>query len=68
MISLLTFIGASVTPGVRWGRMLGFFTGFVNFFAWMFDLASIAQIESNVAVQMYAVFHTDLVIKVRQSH
>jgi hypothetical protein len=48
--------------------VLGFFTGFVNFFAWMFDVASIAQIESNVAVQMYAVFHTDLVIEVRKSH
>jgi choline transport protein len=48
--------------------MLGFFTGFVNFFAWMFDLASISQIESNVAVQMYAVFHPDLVIRVRESH
>lgn len=48
--------------------MVGFFTGFVNFFAWMFDLASICQIESNVAVQMYTVFHSDFVIQVRCAH
>jgi choline transport protein len=52
-----------VTPGPKWGRVLGFFTGSINFFGWMFDLASIAQIESDVIVQMYAVFHPDLEIK-----
>jgi len=54
---------ASVTPGAKLGRSLGFFTGFINFAGWMFDLASIAQIESQVAVQMYAVNHPDLVIQ-----
>jgi choline transport protein len=54
---------ASITPGVKWGRMLGFFTGFINFFGWIFDLASICQIEANIVVQMYAVFHPDLVIQ-----
>ena len=54
---------ASVTPGPRYGRVLGFFTGALNFFGWIFDLASIVSIPSNVAVQMYAVFHPDLVIK-----
>jgi amino acid transporter len=44
---------ASVTPGPKLGRILGFFTGFINFFGWMFDLASIAQIEASVGVQMY---------------
>jgi choline transport protein len=42
---------------------LGFFTGSINFFGWMFDLASIVQIEASVIVQMYAVFHDDLVIE-----
>lgn len=54
---------ASVTPGPKYGRMLGFFTGFINFFGWIFDLASICQITSNVVVQMYAVYHPDLVIE-----
>ncbi|MCJ1475812.1 hypothetical protein MMC13_004476 [Lambiella insularis] len=53
---------ASVTPGPRYGRVLGFYTGWLNFFGWIFDLASIVSIPSNVAVQMYAVFHPDLVI------
>jgi choline transport protein len=54
---------ASVTPGPKHGRILGFFTGSLNFFGWIFDLASIVQIVSNVAVQMYAVFHPDLAIE-----
>jgi amino acid transporter len=54
---------ASVTPGVKWGRMLGFFAGSINFFGWLFDFASITQIASNVAVQLYAIFHDDLIIE-----
>ncbi|MCJ1417718.1 hypothetical protein MMC32_004063 [Xylographa parallela] len=54
---------ASVTPGPRWGRVLGFYTGWLNYFGWIFDLASIVSIPANVAVQMYAVFHPDLVIQ-----
>ncbi|MCJ1484835.1 hypothetical protein MMC06_005008 [Schaereria dolodes] len=54
---------ASVTPGPKYGRVVGFFTGALNFFGWIFDLASIVSIPSNVAVQMYAVFHPDLVIQ-----
>jgi choline transport protein len=54
---------ASITPGPRYGRVLGFFAGSINFFGWLFDFASITQICSNVAVQLYALFHTDLVIQ-----
>jgi amino acid transporter len=54
---------ASVTPGVKYGRVLGFFAGSINFFGWFFDFASITQIASNVAVQLYAIFHPDLVIE-----
>ncbi|KAK3168516.1 hypothetical protein OEA41_004964 [Lepraria neglecta] len=54
---------ASVTPGPRYGRVLGFFTGALNFFGWIFDLASIISIPANIAVQMYAVFHPDLTIQ-----
>ena len=46
---------ASVTAGPKYGRALGFFTGSLNFFGWIFDLASIVSIPSNVLVQMYAV-------------
>lgn len=54
---------ASVTPGPRYGRMIGFFTGSLNFFGWIFDLASIVSIPSNIVVQMYAIFHPDFVIE-----
>ena len=54
---------ASVTPGPRWGRVIGFFTGSLNFFGWVFDLASIVSIPANVAVQMYLVFHPDLTVQ-----
>ncbi|KAI5370179.1 putative amino acid/polyamine transporter I [Septoria linicola] len=54
---------ASVTPGPRYGRVLGFFTGSLNFFGWIFDLASIATIPANVLVQMYAIFHPDFIIE-----
>ena len=54
---------ASVTPGPQWGRVIGFFTGSLNFFGWIFDLASIVSIPSNVAVQMYLVFHPDLTVE-----
>jgi hypothetical protein len=43
--------------------VLGFFAGGINFFGWLFDLASITEICSNVAVQLYAIFHPDLVIE-----
>lgn len=52
---------ASVTPGPKYGRALGFFTGYLNFFGWIFDLASIVSIPSNIVVQMYAIFHPDFV-------
>ncbi|KAH0541566.1 hypothetical protein FGG08_003978 [Glutinoglossum americanum] len=54
---------ASITPGPKYGRALGFLTGSLNFFGWIFDLASITQIVSNVTVQMYAVYHPSLVIE-----
>jgi choline transport protein len=54
---------ASVTPGPKYGRILGFFAGSLNFFGWIFDLASIVEIVSNACVQMYAVFHPDFIIQ-----
>jgi choline transport protein len=52
---------ATVTGGPRWGRALGFFAGWINFFGWIFDLASLVQITANTVVQMYATYHPDFV-------
>ncbi|KAI0446439.1 amino acid transporter [Xylaria telfairii] len=46
---------ATIAGGPNWGRVLGFFTGWINFFGWMFDLASLLQITANILVQLYAV-------------
>lgn len=54
---------ASIAPGAKWGRSIGFFTGWLNYFGWIFDTASIAYIPANVLVQMYAVFHPDFVVE-----
>ncbi|KAK1585241.1 choline transporter [Colletotrichum navitas] len=50
---------ATIAGGPRWGRALGFFTGWINFYGWLFALASLLQISSNVAVSMYAVWNWD---------
>ncbi|KAI1818191.1 amino acid transporter [Poronia punctata] len=50
---------ATIAGGPRWGRMLGFFTGWLNFYGWMFDLASLMQITANIAVQLYATYRQD---------
>ncbi|KAI0909779.1 putative amino acid transporter [Ustulina deusta] len=50
---------ATIAGGPRWGRMLGFFTGWINFFGWMFDLASLIQITANVVIQLYATYHQE---------
>ncbi|KAM5345576.1 hypothetical protein ACJ41O_011437 [Fusarium nematophilum] len=45
---------ATLAAGPRWGRMAGFFAGWINFYGWMFGLASLVQITANTAVQLYA--------------
>ncbi|KAH8682461.1 putative choline transport protein [Xylariales sp. PMI_506] len=52
---------ATIAAGPNWGRMVGFFAGWINFYGWMFDLAALVQIASNIIVQMYAVYHPDYV-------
>jgi amino acid transporter len=54
---------ATLTPGPRQGRPLGFFAGFINFFGWLFDLASIVYIMSELVVQMYGLYHPNYVIQ-----
>ncbi|KAK0734178.1 amino acid transporter [Lasiosphaeria miniovina] len=50
---------ATVAGGPRYGRILGFFTGWINFYGWMFDLAALVQICANISVSMYTVYHQD---------
>ncbi|KAK3393754.1 amino acid/polyamine transporter I [Podospora didyma] len=50
---------ATLAGGPKWGRMTGFFTGWINFYGWMFDLAALVQICANISVNMYVVYHQD---------
>ncbi|KAK9364931.1 choline transport protein [Lipomyces kononenkoae] len=52
---------ATISSGPKWGRTVGFFTGWINFFGWMFDLAALLQITSNIILQMYATYHPEYV-------
>lgn len=54
---------ASVTPGVNWGRSIGFFCGALNFFGWIFDMASVISIPANVTVQLYAIYNPQFVFE-----
>ncbi|KAK9235384.1 hypothetical protein V1525DRAFT_410145 [Lipomyces kononenkoae] len=50
------------------GRMVGFFTGWINFFGWMFDLAALIQITANITVKMYATYHPQYVQQLWQTY
>ena len=50
---------ATIAGGPKWGRILGFFTGWINFYGWMFDLAALVQIGANISVNLYLVYHQD---------
>ncbi|KAK9769713.1 putative Choline transport protein [Seiridium cardinale] len=52
---------ATIAAGPKWGRSVGFFVGWINFYGWLFDLAALVQIASNIVVQMYATYHADYV-------
>lgn len=58
---------ASVTAG-SWGRSIGFFCGALNFFGWIFDMASVISIPANVVVEMYANYHEDFVVEAWHSY
>lgn len=59
----LVYHYASVTPGRRWGRSLGFFTGYLNFYAYVFGVSSFGYIFGQVTIQMWALFHPDFIIQ-----
>ncbi|EIM81933.1 amino acid transporter, partial [Stereum hirsutum FP-91666 SS1] len=54
---------ASVTPGRRWGRPLGFFAGYLNFFAYVCGISSFGYVGGEVIIQMWALFHPEFVIQ-----
>lgn len=57
---------ASVTPGRRAGRVVGFFAGWWNYLAWICGSASMAAIWSSSTLQLYALKHPEYTVK--QTH
>ena len=53
---------ASITAG-RYGRPVGFFAGWLNFFAWIMSLAAVCQIDAFIVTSMYTLYHPTLVIQ-----
>ena len=49
---------ASITGG-RYGRVLGYFAGWWNFFGWVFGTASMSSILANQVISMYGLFHPE---------
>ncbi|EYB29277.1 hypothetical protein SNK03_002543 [Fusarium graminearum] len=45
---------ATIAAGPKWGRITGFYAGWINFYGWMFGLASLVQVAANAGVQCYA--------------
>ncbi|KAF5006498.1 hypothetical protein FDECE_7133 [Fusarium decemcellulare] len=50
---------ATLAAGPKWGRMTGFFAGWINFYGWMFGLASLVQVAANTSVQLYATYNVN---------
>lgn len=49
---------ASITSG-QYGRVTGWFAGWLNFWAWMFGLAASAQIIGSQVIAMYSAVHPE---------
>ncbi|KAK4170453.1 putative amino acid transporter [Cladorrhinum sp. PSN259] len=50
---------ATIAAGPTHGRITGFFTGWINFYGWIFDLAALVQITANISLNMYVIYHRD---------
>lgn len=52
---------ASITTPSRYSRVVGFFAGWWNFFAWIFGSASMSSILANQILAMYGLYHPEYV-------
>ncbi|KAK3985397.1 putative amino acid transporter [Cladorrhinum sp. PSN332] len=50
---------ATIAAGPKHGRATGFFTGWINFYGWIFDLAALVQITANISLSMYVIYHRE---------
>ncbi|KAG6988558.1 choline transporter [Physcia stellaris] len=50
---------ASVCGGKEYGRVAGWFAGWLNFFTWIFAVSSVSAVVGNEVVTMYGLFHPE---------
>ena len=48
-----------MTPGNKWGRLIGYYAGYWNLLGWVFGSASASIIVANLGVHLYRVYHPD---------
>lgn len=54
---------ASMTPGLKYGRICGWFAGYWNTSAWMVGSASMASISAQIVVTMYGLYHPSYIVE-----
>ncbi|KAF2091304.1 amino acid transporter [Saccharata proteae CBS 121410] len=52
---------ASITGGPKYGRIIGWFAGWWNLFAWIFGAASMTSILANLTLGMWGLMHPSFV-------
>lgn len=54
---------ASITPGPKFGRVIGWFAGWWNLFGWVMGSATMASISSQIAIAMYGIYRPNYVME-----
>lgn len=50
---------ATIIPGKKWGRICGWFAGWLDFLAWVFGVAANCSIVGSMVVYCWGMFHPD---------
>ncbi|KAF2753131.1 amino acid transporter [Pseudovirgaria hyperparasitica] len=53
---------ATVTAGPTYGKVVGWYAGWLNCFAWIFGSTSLSNVAATLAVSMYSVFNPGYVL------
>lgn len=53
---------AFATAGERWGRVVSWYAGWLNYFAWTFGISSTCAIIGQIVIYSYGLFHADFVV------
>lgn len=54
---------ASIISGKKWGRVCGWFAGWLNYLAWTFGVSANCSIIGSMVVYSYGMFHPELTLE-----